>query len=118
MPMHFNSADIGFSHDILQVLIGVLLFPICCYHETRTENPIIPYKFLRNTSILGACLIGESRISLSRGGHPADIVYVQLEKASLISPRFTCNSPVSALCFNINEINYVANPYSAYRRFV
>jgi hypothetical protein len=76
MPMHVKSADIGSSLDVLQVLVGVLLFPICCYHETRTENPIIPYKFLRNTSILGACLIGEFKLSLSRGGHPADFIHV------------------------------------------
>lgn len=45
----------------IQVLIGILLFPVFCWYEMYTDIPIIPYKFLRNRSILAACLIGKTR---------------------------------------------------------
>jgi hypothetical protein len=40
---------------------GLVLFPIFCWYETKFPRlPLVPYRFLRNKSILGACLIGES----------------------------------------------------------
>jgi MFS family permease len=57
-------------------MVGILLFPVFCWYEsTYPENPIIPYRFLRNTSILGACLIGEPKdASILRSFHAADLV--------------------------------------------
>ncbi|KAJ9093910.1 hypothetical protein QFC19_008142 [Naganishia cerealis] len=41
------------------LLTGLVLFPIFCWYETKFPRlPLVPYRFLRNKSILGACLIG------------------------------------------------------------
>ncbi|KAJ9122246.1 hypothetical protein QFC22_001666 [Naganishia vaughanmartiniae] len=41
------------------LLGGLVLFPIFCWYETKFPRlPLVPYRFLRNKSILGACLIG------------------------------------------------------------
>jgi MFS family permease len=41
---------------------GLLLFPVFCWYETKIPRlPLVPYRFLRNRTILGACLIGEYR---------------------------------------------------------
>lgn len=43
------------------LLGGLILFPIFCWYETKFPRlPLVPYRFLRNRSILGACLIGMS----------------------------------------------------------
>lgn len=44
---------------IAMIVVGVILFPIFLFYESRVpRNPIVPFAFLKNKSILGACLIG------------------------------------------------------------
>lgn len=51
----------GWHNNTMRAMLagGLLLFPLFCWYETKIPRlPLVPYRFLKNRSILGACLIG------------------------------------------------------------
>jgi hypothetical protein len=49
---------------IAMIVIGFVLFPVFCFYDAKYATyPIVPYKFLKNTTILASCIIGTSLLS-------------------------------------------------------
>ena len=56
-----NTKETGWNNPAMpaMVVMGLLLFVVFCWYESNyPSTPIVPYQFLLNKSILGACLIG------------------------------------------------------------
>lgn len=54
-------ADGGWNNPsmIAMIVIGFVLFPVFCFYDSKYATyPIVPYKFLKNTTILASCIIG------------------------------------------------------------
>lgn len=54
-------ADGGWNNPsmIAMIVIGFVLFPVFCFYDAKYATyPIVPYKFLKNTTILASCIIG------------------------------------------------------------
>lgn len=46
---------------IAMIVIGFVLFPVFCFWDAKyAKYPIVPYKFLKNPTILASCIIGQS----------------------------------------------------------
>ena len=55
-------ADGGWSNPsmIAMLVVGFVLFPVFCFWDAKyAKYPIVPYKFLKNPTILASCIIGE-----------------------------------------------------------
>jgi hypothetical protein len=47
------------THQIVMIVLGFVLFPVFVVYELKVpENPVMPFRWCRNKSILAACLIG------------------------------------------------------------
>lgn len=45
---------------IAMIVIGFVIFPGFCFWDAKyAKYPIVPYKFLKNPTILASCIIGE-----------------------------------------------------------
>jgi hypothetical protein len=56
-----NLAKGGWSNPsmIAMEVIGACLFPVFCFYEAKfAKYPIVPYRFLKNLTILASCIIG------------------------------------------------------------